>query len=397
MPTIRGANSNDTLLGTTEDDVIDGLGGNDSLTGGAGNDTLHGGSGNDRLDGGAGADVLWGGSGRDTLIGGSGDLLYGESGDDHFILLPPEPGIPLDRIEAFGGSGDDSFTGAGSYGFRLTLHGDAGRDSFTFDFLQASRLEGGDDRDTFDINTMSSGTLSGDDGNDSIRIGSALGTIHGGNGNDTIAIGAAKSTAYVYGDSGNDTISVNVGRAVVDGGDGNDHLTGGYDRFVSSQFYGGAGNDVIISRGHNILDGGDGRDTLESGAYQNVLTGGAGADRFVYGDLVQLDMMGADTITDFSIAAKDKLDVSGLLAKVGASADPFGDGWLSFASVDGSTQLLFDSDGGADSFETLVILQGVDLTDALSAALIVRHDATPRRRGGRSRRLTEAGPGPPPA
>lgn len=25
MPTIRGANSNDTLLGTTEDDVIDGL------------------------------------------------------------------------------------------------------------------------------------------------------------------------------------------------------------------------------------------------------------------------------------------------------------------------------------------------------------------------------------
>ncbi|UGB28468.1 type I secretion C-terminal target domain-containing protein [Methylorubrum sp. B1-46] len=218
---------------------------------------------------------------------------------------------------------------------------------------------------------MSSGTLSGDDGNDSIRIGSALGTIHGGNGNDTIAIGSAKSTTYVYGDAGNDAISVNVGRAVVDGGEGNDHLTGGYDRYVSSQFYGGTGNDVLTSRGHNILDGGEGRDTLESGAYQNVMTGGAGADRFVYGDLVQLDMMSADTITDFSVASKDKLDLSGLLTKVGASADSFGDGWLSLALVDGSTEIRFDSDGGADNFQTLVVLQGVDLIDQQSAALIV--------------------------
>ena len=140
---------------------------------------------------------------------------------------------------------------------------------------------------------------------------------------------------------------------------------------MSSQFYGGAGNDVIASRGHNILDGGDGRDTLESGAYQNVMTGGAGADRFVYGDLVQFDMMSADTITDFSVASKDKLDLSGLLAKVGASADPFGDGWLSLAFVDGSTEVLFDKDGGADNYQTLVVLQGVDLTHQQGGVLIV--------------------------
>jgi serralysin len=39
--------------------------------------------------------------------------------------------------------------------------------------------------------------------------------------------------------------------------------------------------------------------------------------------------------------------------------------------VDGSTEVRFDSDGGGDNFQTLVVLQGVDLIDQQGSALIV--------------------------
>lgn len=359
MATITGTNQAETLAGTIEDDVIYGLNGDDTITGEAGNDTIYGGNGADRLDGGDGADILWGGNGRDTLIGGVGDVLHGEGGDDSFILtsIRSRPGV-----EAFGGAGEDTFSSSQNFAIYLNLHGDAGRDNFTFGFLQASHLDGGDGADRFDVDFMSSGFVAGDNGNDIIRIGIGFGEIRGGNGDDEITINGAKSTAYIFGDAGDDRISVGGGHAVVEGGDGDDYISAGYDRILSSELNGGAGRDVLVSRGTHTLNGGDGRDVLESCGYGNTLTGGEGADRFVYDQLFSRDSIVADTITDFSIRAHDVLDLSGVLDSVGASSDPFGDGWLSFVQVDGSTEVLLDRDGGGDGFQTLVILQGVELT-----------------------------------
>ncbi len=66
--------------------TVSGDGGNDSLLGGSGADTLYGGSGDDTLSGGTGADLLDGGTGNDTITFAEGDMAYGGSGDDLFVL-----------------------------------------------------------------------------------------------------------------------------------------------------------------------------------------------------------------------------------------------------------------------------------------------------------------------
>ncbi len=310
-----------------------------------------------------------GSPGNDTLSGSDGDVLYGRGGDD-LLFVSAVPGDPV--TTAFGGSGDDVFESSGpTYNFGLELYGGGGDDRFTFDTIQASTMQGGGGQDTFDIRTMLSGTISGDAGRDTITLGSMLGTVRGGGGDDVIAVGIVKGGSLVSGDVGNDTISVQVGSAHVVGGDGDDHLSGGLDRNATSLLDGGAGDDVITSEGHNTSLGGNGRDTLESTAFENTLTGGAGADRFVYGNLVQPDSILADTITDFSIRSRDVLDLSGLLDKIGASNDPFRDGFLSFSSSDGSTSVLVDPDGGGDNYRTLAVLQGVTLTQKDKASYVV--------------------------
>lgn len=107
-----GPQGDDELHGGADSDTLNGLGGNDVLYGDAGTDTLLGGDGNDVIEGGegddflatgsaglygqGGNDILRGGAGRDRLMGGTGDdrleadsgsdLLFGEAGDDRFVL-----------------------------------------------------------------------------------------------------------------------------------------------------------------------------------------------------------------------------------------------------------------------------------------------------------------------
>jgi Ca2+-binding RTX toxin-like protein len=99
--------------------------------------------------------------------------------------------------------------------------------------------------------------FAGTTGNDTLNGTSVADTIHGGAGNDTL-----------YGNAGNDTLS------------------------------GDSGNDVLI--------GGAGNDRLDGGAGSDVLTGGPGADVFIYGT-----GDGADTISDFSHADGDRIDLTG--------------------------------------------------------------------------------------
>lgn len=69
---LSGGANNDRLFGGLGHDILDGGTGNDALTGGRGFDLLSGGDGDDNLFGGAGRDYLVGGFGNDTLKGGAG-------------------------------------------------------------------------------------------------------------------------------------------------------------------------------------------------------------------------------------------------------------------------------------------------------------------------------------
>lgn len=97
-----------------------------------------------------------------------------------------------------------------------------------------------------------------------------------GTGNDTVTGNAA----------GNE-VHAGAGDDVVHGDAGNDHV------------FGEAGNDTLFGdSGNDVLDGKSGADSL---------TGGAGSDTFVYAT-----GYGADTVTDFSHADGDRIDLSSM-------------------------------------------------------------------------------------
>ncbi|MEG3959747.1 hypothetical protein [Microcoleus sp. herbarium2] len=141
-------------------------------------------------------------------------------------------------------------------------------------------------------------------------------TIYGYAGNDILS-----------GLGGNDYLDGGVNNDVLDGGAGNDTLSGGdgYDYLV-----GGLGNDSLVGgnlddallggTGNDTLLGGSGNDKLTGyGFGQNefdILTGGNEKDTFVLGDLQSNSVYylgnGYATITDFSLAQTDKIQIKSL-------------------------------------------------------------------------------------
>lgn len=105
---IFGSNWNDTLVGFDDQgvdytNVFFGGAGDDFLDGRGGDDVLDGGAGNDTIIGGTGADLIFGGDGDDVLFVGSGDEVYGDAGDDLFII--DENAIGGGTITLDGGTG----------------------------------------------------------------------------------------------------------------------------------------------------------------------------------------------------------------------------------------------------------------------------------------------------
>jgi VCBS repeat-containing protein len=80
---INGEGGDDSLFGGAGNDKLGGGVGRDLLRGGDDGDTLDGGDGSDVMTGDAGSDRLYGRAGLDVLIGGeSMDIIYGGTGDD---------------------------------------------------------------------------------------------------------------------------------------------------------------------------------------------------------------------------------------------------------------------------------------------------------------------------
>jgi Ca2+-binding RTX toxin-like protein len=210
-------------------------------------DTGIGGVNNDTLAGALGDDTLFGLDGDDNLAGGEGnDILVGGAGKD---IVVGDAGN--DTVLA--GAGDDTvLAGAGDD----TVFGDEGDDMI---FGQQGRdvMSGGAGNDTF--------FASANDGDDAMDGGAAIDTI------DYQAISAALTIDL--GTNGTGTVQ---------------STQSGHDTFSSIEnVKGGAGNDTIIAS--NAV---------------NVLSGGGGADTFVFNSAAAAN---GDTIED--LAPGDMIDL----------------------------------------------------------------------------------------
>jgi len=276
-------------LGYSPLSIIDGTGDAEQLAStpnapevyaGAGNDTVTGSTGADLLFGEQGDDVLSAGPGNDLLFGGNdNDTLHGEAGDDRL----------------YGGYGDDLIEGGRGHDF---LSGGLGND----------RLEGGAGIDRLD-GGEGDNILDGGAGNDSYFVAGTGDTVveAAGGGTDTVwaSLGRYSLGANVENlRFTSDTSHVGTGNTLANrliGGAGVDRLSGGRGNDVLS---GGAGADILV--------GGSGRDTLIGAAGADLLSGSADADTFVYASVSQSPRRAFDTITDFSAAEGDRIDLSGI-------------------------------------------------------------------------------------
>lgn len=175
------------------------------------------------------------------------------------------------------------------------------------------------------INTsglMTGATFNLQAGQDLIRnTGTIIGQILLGDGNDRYLGASGHLNGGVLGGAGNDIVLAAGEDDQLNGEAGNDSLSGG------------DGNDTLISgNGGDRLIGGNGDDLIIGGVAtgatlagdKDVLSGGAGADLFVFRSALELGTGAArDRITDFTHSS-DHIDLSGFMG--GASftgAAPF--------------------------------------------------------------------------
>lgn len=310
---------NDTLTGNGVANVLDAGLGNDNVTGHGGNDTMFGRGGNDTLDGGDGEDKIFGGPGWDTMNGGNqNDLILASSGNDTI-----NGGTGSDNL--VGELGDDTIRGGVG---NDTINGGAGTDN----------LYGDDGNDNLD-GGPGSDFMWGGNGNDFMQGAGGFDQMWGGDGSDRMF--GAELNDRVYGQDGNDTVRGGTGDDYVHGGNDNDWVFGDQG---NDQLFGSNGNDLVFGQwGDDFMAGGPGNDTLNGWVGDDTCVGGTGADRFVWnnGD-------GTDTITDYSFAGGDLLDVGGA------------PGSYTYAQVGGDVQV---RDGSSN---LVFIIQNYTLSDGLA-------------------------------
>ncbi|MBO9621365.1 MAG: hypothetical protein J7500_01505 [Sphingomonas sp.] len=368
---LTGGLGGDYLSGGGGNDTIDGGGGNDVLRGGADNDRLVGGIGDDLLYGGTGADVLDGGAGNDRLDGGDGvdtadysratsgiavNLLFagaqqtGGAGVDTLVAIENVTGSAFDdiltgsdganRIDA--GAGNDWLSGGGGDD---TLIGGAGNDTVGYGSASAGVVVdlsnmGPQDTGGAGVDVLQSVENISGSGFDDVLTGDGVGNVLAGDAGQDWLSGGGGSDIETGGE-GHDSVWGGEADDLLDGGAGDDTIWGGAGidtvtyaaaqtgveidlSWTEEQDTRGAGVDTLVSVENVVGSGFD--DVLAGDWAANLLTGGAGNDRFVFGETA---LAARDRVTDF--AAGDVLDLS-LLDANGAGA---GDSAFAFIGTAG--------------------------------------------------------------
>jgi Ca2+-binding RTX toxin-like protein len=286
--------------------------------------------------------------------------------------------LGLDTGEAFTAFNFDGFAPDGSDPVGQTVAGTSGPDELA-GHNGSDVLEGRDSADRI-FGRAGADSISGGGGDDRIEGGSGADLIDGGQGNDHIEGGAGDDV--VHGGEGNDSIEDNM----VSGAGGNDSLYGdGGDDFIliyrewpqpagTYHVSGGDGADRMIvaisSGGTATVDAGPGDDivqvsTLRSGSAM-VVTLGEGRDTLqVDSGRFHVASTSSLGVTDFAAGALgDRIDFGNSFAEwfTGwtAGSNPFASGHLGLVPFEGGARLRIDSNGGGDSFITLLTLDGVD-------------------------------------
>jgi Ca2+-binding RTX toxin-like protein len=230
--------------------------------------------------------------------------------------------------------------------------------------------EGGDD------------ALDGGAGNDHLSSGAGNDTLSGGTDNDFMFDEGGDNT--LLGGGGDDNLSIIHSHAsLLDGGDGNDIVS--TDGYGQDTLLGGAGDDTLSVRNqpglaaHAIsLSGGDGNDILNFeinlGATITA-SGGNGADLFRFSGYTGKNDV---TITDFSAALGDRLDLSSLLPS-NLKENPFAAGYLAATQAGSDVTISYDTDGAAGTIYApglLVTLKNVDLASLTPSVFVGGLDIT---------------------
>lgn len=270
----------------------------------------------------------------------------------------------------------DTFTlNGGAATARLVVNSGAGSDAITT----------GTGNDVIDAGNGNN-TVTSDGGDDTITTGSGIDTINSGSGNDIVNSGGG-ADSIVAGD-GNDTVNAGSGNDTVRGQIGNDTLNGDagddtlYGDFAYADFGSTAAYNASVG-GNDTINGGSGNDTIVGGLLGDVLTGGDGADTFLYQTRDDSRVFAGgidnrDIITDF-VSGVDKINLltlpeaAGQTVRFNGNWDTFGEGQGAITGTggDGFLDVVFvretdtlwidiDNNGQLNGEDMQIILQGVD-------------------------------------
>lgn len=295
-------------VGNTLANIITGNASANKLNGSDGNDTLIGGGGDDDLRGDAGSDRMEGGTGDDIYrVSSRGDLVVEKAGEGRDTVFATFSYVLPANVEALILSGTAALDGTGNTRAN-TLNGNSG-DNRLDGLAGIDTMLGGAGNDTYVVDnagdrvfeTTAIGGSADAGGIDAIL--SSVSFSLGSDGRQFVENLTLTGTLAING-TGNalpNRMSGNGSANTLSGKGGNDRLTGygGDDRLV-----GGDGKDTLI--------GGSGRDRLDGGRGTDTLTGNTGADLFVFSAEAMADAASrtaADSITDFSHAERDRIDL----------------------------------------------------------------------------------------
>ena len=204
--------------------------------------------------------------------------------------------------------------------------------------------------------------ISGTSGNDYIDGGVGADVMSGGMGDDTYIVDDSKDKVVEASNQGNDTIITTLEKFSLVKMPNVENLT--YVGFVDADLTGNKQNNIIVaSDGDDYLEGKEGNDSL---------TGGAGADKFVFN--TKFGSTNIDAITDF-VSGEDVLVISKKIAKKLAKSFTEDNFVYSDKAQDANHYLIFnsenntlyyDADGSgskAAAIEIVVVGSVIEFTD----------------------------------